>query len=135
MPEKKERMTTKASWTTETMQAALNAVASGESMRKTAIKFHIPFSTIKDRVKAGKYHGPSLGNKCILIEEQDSEVEKHVLLFAKLFFGIIPTELRKIAYEFVERNGIKNKFSKECRLGSKDWLYGFMLLVYKTGGD
>jgi hypothetical protein len=54
MPKKRERTTTIASWTTATMQAALNAVASGESMRKTAVKFNIPFSTIKDRIRAGK---------------------------------------------------------------------------------
>jgi hypothetical protein len=61
--EDREITTTKASWRTETMQAALNAVASGESMRKAAIKLNIPFSTNKDRVKAGKCYGPSLGKK------------------------------------------------------------------------
>jgi transposase len=60
MPKKRERTTTEASWTTETVQAALNSVASGESMRMTAMKLNIPFSTIKDRVKAGKCYGPSL---------------------------------------------------------------------------
>jgi hypothetical protein len=105
------------------MQAALNAAASGESMRKTAIKFNIPLSTIKDRVKAGKCYGPSLGEKCIFNEEQESETEKQVLFLAELFFAI--TELRFIAYNFAERNGINNNFSKECRLAGKDWLYGF----------
>jgi hypothetical protein len=36
----------------------------------------------------------------------------------------MPTESRRIAYEFVERNGKKNTFSKECRLADKNWLYG-----------
>jgi hypothetical protein len=45
------------------MQAALNAVASGESMRKAGILFNIPFSTIKDRVKEDKCYVPSLGKK------------------------------------------------------------------------
>jgi hypothetical protein len=85
-----------------------------------AIKFNIPFSTIKDRVKAGKCYGPSLGKKCIFNEEQESEIGKHVLLLAKLFFGITPTELRRPAYEFAERNGTKNNFSKESRLTGKD---------------
>jgi hypothetical protein len=65
MPKKRKRTTTKASWTTETVQAALNAVASGKSMLKAAVKFNIPFSTIKGRGKAGKCYGSSLGKKCI----------------------------------------------------------------------
>jgi hypothetical protein len=57
MPKKRER-TTKASWTTETIQSSLTAVASGETMQKAAVRFNIPFSTIKDRVKADKcYRG------------------------------------------------------------------------------
>jgi hypothetical protein len=67
-----------------------------------------------------------LGKKCIFNEEQESEIEKQVLLLAKLFFSITPTELRRIAYEFAERNGKKNTFSKECRVASKNWLYGFV---------
>jgi hypothetical protein len=70
MPKKKERTTTKASWTTETVQAALNAVASGESMRKTTIKFNILFSTIKDKVIAGKCYGPSLGKNVFLTKNK-----------------------------------------------------------------
>jgi hypothetical protein len=61
MPKKRERTTTKASWTNETLLAAMNDAESGESMRRAAVKFNIPFSTIKDRVKAGKCCGPSLG--------------------------------------------------------------------------
>jgi hypothetical protein len=73
-----------------------------------------------------------IGKKCIFNEEQESETEKHVLLLAKLFFGTTPTELRRIAYDFTERNGIKNNFSKECRLAGKDWLYGFEPFVARV---
>jgi transposase len=125
MPKKRERTTTKASWRTEKMQAALNAVAFGESMRKAAIKFNVPFSTIKDRVKAGKFYGPSLGKKCIFNEEQESEIEKQVL-FLQNYFLVSLLDLRRIAYEFAERNGKDNIFSKEWRLTGKDWLYGFV---------
>jgi hypothetical protein len=66
-----------------------------------------------------------IGKKCIFNEEQESEIEKQVLLLAKLFFGITPTKLRRIAYDFSERNGIKNNFSREL-IDGKDWLYGFV---------
>lgn len=69
MPTKRERSTKKGSWSTETMEAALKAVTSGESIRKSVARFDIPFSTLKDRAKAGKCYGPSLGRKCIFSEE------------------------------------------------------------------
>jgi hypothetical protein len=75
-------------------------------------------------VKEGKCYGPSLGKKCIFNEEPESEIEKYVLFLENLFFGIMPTEPRRIANEFADRNGKKNTFSKECRLAGKNWLYG-----------
>jgi hypothetical protein len=38
----------------------------------------------------------------------------------------MPTELRRTANEFAERNGKNNTFSKECRLAGKNWLYRFV---------
>ncbi|KAJ8886895.1 hypothetical protein PR048_013107 [Dryococelus australis] len=93
----------------------MNAVASGVSMRKAAGRFNIPFSTLKDRVNAGKCYAPKLGMKCVFSSQQGKEIEDQVLLFAKLFFGMTVTELRRVAFEFADRNGIKHNFCKEIR--------------------
>ena len=126
MPKKRERTTSKAAWKIETMEEALKSVASGMSIRKAALKYDIPFSTIKDRVKAGKCYAPSMGKKCVFTPEQEAEIERHILLLAKLFFGISPIELRRLAFEFAERNGLKHNFSQTNRLAGKDWYYGFV---------
>ncbi|KAF2892933.1 hypothetical protein ILUMI_13247 [Ignelater luminosus] len=103
------------------MEAVLKAVTSEESIRKSATRFNIPFNTLKDRVKAGKCYGPSLGRKCVFNEDEKKEIEKHLL--SKLNFGLTLIELRRLAFEFAETNN----FCRYPRLAGKDWLYGFLL--------
>ncbi|KAF2901481.1 hypothetical protein ILUMI_04706 [Ignelater luminosus] len=126
MPKKRERSTNKALWSTETMEAALKEVTSGESIRKSAARFDIPFTTLKDRVKADKCYGPSLCRKCVFNKDKEKEIEEHVLLLPKLHFGLTLIELRRLAFEFAETNNIKNNFCRNTRLTGKDWLYGFL---------
>ncbi|KAF2901237.1 hypothetical protein ILUMI_04950 [Ignelater luminosus] len=54
IPKKRNRSTNKASWSTQTMEAALKAITSGESIRKPPARFDTPFSTLQNRVKPGK---------------------------------------------------------------------------------
>ena len=108
------------------MHAAVAAVNSGLSIRKAAEKYNISFSTIRDRVKAGKCYELSLGRKCVFSIDQEREIEQHVLLLAKMYFGVTPIELRRIAFEFATKNGIKQTFSAEKGIAGKDWFYGFI---------
>jgi hypothetical protein len=64
-------------------------------MRKVAFSFNIPISTIKDRVKASKCYGPSLGEKYIFNEEQESEIEKACFVACKTIFVITPRAEKK----------------------------------------
>ncbi|KAJ4430816.1 hypothetical protein ANN_19407 [Periplaneta americana] len=43
-----------------------------------------------------------------------------------LYFEVTPIELRRIAFEFATKNGIKHNFSAEKGLASKDWFHGFI---------
>ena len=51
---------------------------------------------------------------------------RHVIRLAKLFYGMTPLTLRKVAYDFATKNGIKHVFNKEKQLAGKDWLYLFI---------
>ena len=44
----------------------------------------------------------------------------------KLFFGVTLTELRRMAYEYAERNNIKHNFNKATKLVGKDWAQAFI---------
>lgn len=47
-------------------------------------------------------------------------------MLAKLFYGLIPTNLRQIALRYAELNYNLNKFNKETELAKKDQFYGFL---------
>jgi hypothetical protein len=48
-------------------------------------------------------------------------ISQHVKLMAKLFYGLTPKQLRKIAFEFAEKNNIANTFNNVKKLAGKDW--------------
>lgn len=126
MPKNRNRSTTRASWSVQTMETAIAAIRAGLSIRKASLQYNIPYSSIRDRLKAGHCYKPSLGKKCVFTADEEKEIECHVLKLSKLYFGITQTELRRLAYDFAETNKIKNNFSKQSQLAGKDWLYGFL---------
>jgi hypothetical protein len=67
-----------------------------------------------------------LGTKPLLTAALEKELADHVLLLAKIFFGMTQTELRRLAFEIAERSGIQNNFNKNERLAGVDWLNGFL---------
>ncbi|XP_015376529.1 PREDICTED: jerky protein homolog-like [Diuraphis noxia] len=43
-----------------------------------------------------------------------------------MFYGITPLELRKVAYDFAEKNGMKHKFNKNKQIAGKDWFQAYL---------
>jgi hypothetical protein len=39
------------------------------------------------------------------------------------FFGLTPTEFRRVEYDFAEANNLKNKFNSAAKLAVEDGLY------------
>jgi hypothetical protein len=67
-----------------------------------------------------------LGRKPLLTAALEKEIAYHVLLLAKILFGMTQTELRRLTFEIAERSGIQNNFNKNERLARMDWLNGFL---------
>jgi hypothetical protein len=59
-------------------------------------------------------------------EEFERELIVHVVELQNRFYGIGLQELRRLAYELAEHNGVKNPFSKKMKLEGKDWAVGFL---------
>lgn len=120
------RKTTKAKWTEEDLQKAKDARASGRSIREVAREFNIPVTTLYDRLKSGNAEGPKMGRKPVFSKEQEEEMANHVILMAKAFYGVSAKALRRIAFEFAEKNNIPHNFSREKQEAGEDWLHGFL---------
>jgi transposase-like protein len=122
MVRSRKRTTEKAKWKEQEQEAAKRAVREGRSVKSVAQQFNITRTTLRDRLKSGKAR---LGRKPLLNAALEKELADHVLLLAKIFFGMTKTELRRLAFEIAERSGIQNNFNKNERLAAMDWLNGF----------
>lgn len=58
--------------------------------------------------------------------EQEKEIADHILQLAKMFYGLSTMELRKIVFEYAERNQVPNTFNKTDRTAGKEWVHNFL---------
>lgn len=67
-----------------------------------------------------------------VFSQQEKELIDHILLLSRLFYGVTRLQMRKIAYEYAEKNSIKNNFNESAKLAGDGWLMqGFL----KRSGD
>ena len=56
----------------------------------------------------------------------EKELANHILRLEAMFFGLTPKDLRKVAYQWAERNKLDHPFSREKGMAGEDWLNGFL---------
>ncbi|KAK9710007.1 hypothetical protein QE152_g26264 [Popillia japonica] len=95
-------------------------------MRKAAENLGIPFSALQVRLKNGIDSDPRLGRKCDFPPTNEETLADHVKKLSKIFYGITALKLRKIAFEYAEKNHLTHRFNKENKMAGLDWMYGFM---------
>ena len=125
MPRNYTRKTQKNSWDPDKLQIALREIAKGRKIREVGRAFNIPESTLRKQ-KNAETHGTRLGCEAIFSPETEKQLKDYVLTLAKLFHGLTPLQLRKLAFRYAEEHQIKHRFSPEIGAAGKDWLYGFL---------
>lgn len=125
MPNNRRRTTQKASWSTSSLNKALNLMNNGTSMRKAAAQTGIPFSTLQSRHKKQSYENPSMGRKTVFSEEVEKEISDSIKKMAKIFYGCTAKTLRQIAYDYAEALELPHNFNKDIKMAGRDWLKGF----------
>lgn len=129
MPRNFQRKTDIAKWTKEELKSALRCIQEGSSVSAAARRYGIPRTTLITRRKNQNFDEAKLGRCSILSEEQEVELTEHVILLSRLFYGITAVQLRRAAYEFVEKNNITHNFNPTNRMAGKDWLHGFLKVL------
>jgi len=66
------------------------------------------------------------GGNPILTKVEEDVLEKTILDLRAQGFPVICTDVKRICFEYCQANGIPNQFSKEKRMASDDWYYGFL---------
>lgn len=126
MPRNYKRKTEKNSWDPEKLKIALSEIKKGRKIREVARAFIIPESTIRKQMKAENPGATRLGRKAVFSPEVEAELKEYVLTLAKLFYGLTPSELRRLAFKYAEQYNMNHAFSSEKHIAGKDWLYGFL---------
>ena len=132
MVNKYKRKSDRQSWRQEDMQRALDAVEQDEmGWLRAANQFGVPQATLRRRARnKNKYvHRvlKGLGRfRPVLNEEMENDLTQHALDLESKLFGLNSVELRKLAFELAEANGVEHNFNRVKRVAGKDWFKGFM---------
>jgi hypothetical protein len=118
-------------WTAEDLDRAVSAVRNGDmSLSKSSQMYGIPKGTLhrhlhdKNKISNGitKFHGRAK----TLSEELEQQLVEHCLKLESMFFGLRIDDLRRLAFDLAEANGIGHNFNVAQRMAGKKWFYAFM---------
>ena len=121
------RKSARASWDMKQMELAAESVRSGEqSLREASATYGVPKSTL-ERHKNKKLLNPGcLGRFRPTLDSQfETELADYCKEMQNRLFALTISDLRKMAYQLAEKNGIKHNFDAERQMAGRDWVFGF----------
>ena len=130
MPRYYERKSTRASWSTESMEQAFQALDEGQPLLTCANNFGVPRNTLRRHWlnKIQKLPGSRhLGRECLLGIDVEAELVEYIMKLEERGFGLTPVDVREVAFDYAEKHNIPHKFDKNLKMAGKDWWSGFRL--------
>jgi len=122
-----KRKTDQALWTPDTMLKAVAACKQEMSIKKVSKRYDIPRSTLTRHVNQIVFGDCQLGRfRPVFDAEMENELSKHLIEMQKRFYGLMPSDLRKLAYEYAETLKIDHPFDRESKMARENWLAGFL---------
>jgi len=122
------RKSHRAQYSENDIAAALSEIRSGNmSTKRASVVFNINRTTLIKRMKKPGSCPENLGRfKKVFTIQMECELVMHIVDMQQRFYGLSLSDLRSLAYEFAERNGIKHPFSTTERRAGRDWTMSFM---------
>ena len=127
-----KRKTVRQTWSEGDMARAIKAINDKEcGYQKAAQLYNVPKSTLERRVKGlnkvAKGTQKGMGNQSMVLPpELDNKLAQYVLHMEECLFGLTCTDVRRMAYDLAEKNGLSNKFNSTTRLAGYHWYYAFL---------
>ena len=126
-----KRTSSRQNWDEAAMASAVEAVKKGDMGIKNASRvFNVPKTTLRRRVR-GKNKRVSgsrkdLGGRApVLSEEGEQDLVAYIIRMEEMFFGLTMEDVRRLAYQLAERNGMLPPNDSRDSFG-QDWLKGFL---------
>ena len=116
-------------WDQNDMAAAITAIRDKTmGLKKASKTFNVPRPTLQrlSRLDAspGKAAATKLGRKPIIDVKLEKELVEYLVVMESKFYGLTRQDVRRIAFELCERNGIKHPFTDG--LAGRAWFDHFM---------
>ena len=125
------RKSTRQSWKQDDMQHAIEEVTGGGmGVVRAAIIFGVPKSTLHRRITGTNklVHGTCKGMghmKTVLPPAIEDDLVRHIHLTESMLFGLSVDDIRCLAYQLAEANGINHPFNTVTKKAGWDWLASF----------
>ncbi|CAH4028318.1 unnamed protein product [Pieris brassicae] len=126
MPKVRVRTTEKASWSSDSLNKAIQLIDGGSSIRNAAKVMGIPFSSLQKRIKKGSTLAPHLGRFTVFSRDEEAELANLVKKMANIFYGCTANQIRRVAFEYAEKLNVKHNFNQASKMAGRDWLHAFM---------
>lgn len=125
------RKKSRGTWSESALTAAVDdVVRQGKSVKRAAKEHCIPRTTVIRHLssyKAGKViKKDALGRPAVLSSEQEDDLVKLIQLMEQRLFGLSIRDVRRVVFDFCERNNIPNTFNKQTKMAGRDWFTAFL---------
>uniref|UniRef100_A0A8D8YUN3 DDE-1 domain-containing protein n=1 Tax=Cacopsylla melanoneura TaxID=428564 RepID=A0A8D8YUN3_9HEMI len=132
MPRRLRRKTTKGQYDPENMKQACELVLKGRTIRYVCKLFNVNRETVRRKVNALKDNkkvtfSPVYNHRQVFNQNQEEQIAHYLKLSCAMFYGLTPTDCRKLAYQTAKVNGMRypSSWSQEEKAGD-DWLRSFL---------
>jgi len=129
-----KRKSDRAKYALNDINSAIDRIATGDKLRRVAAETGIDKSTLSRYVK--KFHEGGnkqlqkvayWGVRQVFDEHMEMMLCDYLKNSARIYFGLTPLEVRKLAYELGMKNDLKLPDSwLENSMAGEDWLRGFL---------
>jgi hypothetical protein len=116
-------------WSLQSMREAVTAVVRGGHLRTVAAQFCVPRNTLRRHVNAhssGKEVVKQIGKRTVMTASQENDLVQVVLSLESHLFGLSVQDLRRLVFQYCERNKINHPFNKEAEMAGDDWARQFL---------
>ena len=116
-------------WSLEAMKNAVSAVCDGGQLRTIAKQFSVPRNTLRRQVhtqRNGKEIVKHSGKSTVLCASKEQELVDVALSLEYRLFGLTMRDLRRLVFQYCEKNRIKHPLNKEAQMAGEDWARLFM---------
>ncbi|XP_068081804.1 uncharacterized protein [Anabrus simplex] len=127
MPRTYIRTSNRGQWSEESLQMAMEHVRTGGmNCFRASQDYGIPYRTLKRRLEKNDEKKHAMGPQSCLGEENEKKLVTYIRQLQISGFPPTGENLRKLAFQFAERNGIPHRFRRENGMAGWDWLQSFL---------